>query len=404
MSDSLTLRGGSVIIGTGEVLPRADVLIEGGRIARVSTSGSAPRADDIIDVSGLWLHPGFIDAHVHLVGGDPVPIDDERKSFRIDEPAAMAALRGVRAGITTVSAGVTTVRETQARECVDVSLRDAIRDGVVDGPRMLSCGAGIARTGGHGAFITDVGDGVEEVRKLVYRQIELGVDWIKIASVDGPQFTGSWSSVQYTLEEVRAIADAAHLAGRHCAAHAVGAEAVRICVEAGIDTVEHAWFLDEETCQMLASTDTPIVPTLWCLCCLLDNAVSTGIGSWLFDLDAHSKDVARSSFLMAREMGVSIVMGSDCGGNASTRHGTNAMELVTYVEFGMTPEEALATTSREAARVLRLEDLGTLETGKEADIVVLRGNPLEDIRHVVDGVAMVVKGGLVKVDKRESGS
>jgi imidazolonepropionase-like amidohydrolase len=386
-----------VLTGDGRDLDDATVLVEGQRITAVEPSGGSGGAEHVVDLEGRTLMPGMIDVHVHLGGGDKgIGLGDEAATFRMTDPLQKAVLEGVGAARRTLNAGITAVRDIASRDYIDVYLRDAQRAGHFDGPRSLATGPGVFMTGGHGSFLEPdrAADSpaamVRRVRELVANR----VDVIKIVSADGPETLGEWWTAQTTREEAEACFAEARRLGRTTAAHAMGPDAIANVTAAGVDTVEHGWYLDEQSCRQLIEARTTLVPTLSNVLAIIHNGPALHM-PWA-DMMAADEPAIFERHTMAVELGVPIAMGSDCGGNESHLHGQNALELECFVRCGMAPLAAITAATRDAARVLRREDsLGTVEPGKLADLVVLDGDPLADIRLTRTGVVGVVQDGNV---------
>lgn len=403
-----------LITGDGREFGDATVKVEGNRIVEVDTNGSRVEAEFTVDLDGRTLMPGLIDTHVHLVGGDKgMGFGDEAASFKMGDSIIKATLDGVGAAGRTLHAGITTVREVAAREYADVFLRDAQRRGDVEGPRMLATGPGICMTGGHGSFLdpSGVADSVGAVIRRVRELVANRVDVIKVVSADGPETLGEWWTVQLTGEEVAAAFAEARRLGRTTAAHAMGPEAIKNVVAAGVDTVEHGWYLNEESCRLMKKHGTYLIPTLGNVVDIIHDGPALQM-PWA-EMMAADEAAIFDRHQMAVELGVKIAMGSDCGGNEARKHGRNADELRCHVRCGMSPMQAIVSGTLEAARVMRMEtQIGTIEQGKLADLIIVDGDPLDDIRLLVSGVIGVIQGGRVIRDdfglleglRRESGA
>lgn len=399
---------GVLDIDTGDVLDFGYVRVEGNRIAEVGTDASTARdADEVIELPELTLIPGLMDMEVDLVlGGPRAGLNDP---VRLD-PVKMT-LRGVANGMRTLRAGFTTVRNLglfvkTGGYVLDVALRDAIKAGWVDGPRIYAAGHAITTTGGHLDPSTQSGlaphimpmsieegiaDGVDEVRKAVRYQIKHGVDLIKCCTSGGVvTHSGPPGAQQYSAEELAAIADEAHRRGYKVATHCHGDVAVNAALDAGIDCIEHGFMITGDTIQRLVDTGTFLVST---------NALTE---NW--DVSDHPRSVqataaevfpkSRESLSNAIEAGVKIACGSDA---PAIWHGRNAEELVVLVKRGMTPLQALRAATTVSAELIDAPDLGRIAPGMLADIVGVPGDPLEDIT-VTQRVAFVMKDG--KVYKR----
>jgi imidazolonepropionase-like amidohydrolase len=388
--------GANAVIGDGRVVEDASIKIEDGRIVDVGANGSVT-ADHYVELGGRTLLPGLIDVHVHMIGGDKaIGFGDEATTFRMYEPLPKALLDGVEAARTTLHAGFTAVREIAARDYLDVFLRDAQRKGQIDGPRMLATGPGVYMTGGHGSFFKeeDAADSPWEMVKRVRELVRNKVDVIKIVSADGPETLGKWWTVQTTREEAEACFAEARRLGRLTASHAMGAEGIENVVLAGVDTVEHGWYMNEESCKLMIAHGTTLVGTLSNVVAIIHNGPSLFM-PWA-EMMAADEEAVLERHTMAVELGVKIAMGSDCGGNESHRHGQNALELECYVRCGMSPLDAITAATKVGAEVMRMDDrIGTIEPGKLADLVVIDGDPLSDISLVRTAVVGVVQDGQV---------
>jgi imidazolonepropionase-like amidohydrolase len=396
---STALIGTNLITGDGQVIEQGAVKIEGDRIVEVGANGDIT-ADRYVDLEGRTLMPGMIDVHVHMIGGDKAfGFGDEATTFRMYEPLPKALLDGVEAAKKTLHAGVTSVREIAARDYLDVFLKQAQLTGQVQGPRMLATGPGVFMTGGHGSFLEPghEADGVDGMIRRVRELVANKVDVIKIVSADGPETLGKWWTAQTTREEAVACFTEARRLGRQTASHAMGAEAITNVVLAGVDTVEHGWYLDEASCNLMIEHGTTLVGTLSNVIAIIHNGPNYFM-PWA-EMMAADEEAIFERHTMAVELGTRIAMGSDCGGNEAHRHGQNALELECYVRCGMSPMQAITSATLEGARVLRMDDqVGTIEAGKLADLVVIDGNPLDDIGLTRRGVTGVIQGGQVVRD------
>ncbi len=398
---------GRVVVGNGCVMERANVLIEGERIVRVwQGEGSFPDGVPKVKIQGYTLLPGLIDAHVHLcLDGSPDPMEVLERT-----PDALLALRIARHARQTLLGGVTSVRDMGGKNGVDLVAREAIRDGIVVGPRMLASGRPIVMTGGHGWQMAREADGPEELRKAAREQIKAGADVIKLMATGGVMTRGMEpGSAQLTEEEMRAAVEEAHKAGRRTAAHAQGAQGILNALRAGIDSIEHGVFLDQRSLDYMLEKDIPLVPTISALQCIEENGVRAGIPDFAVEKTKRLKSDFLQSINMAREAGVRVAMGTDAG-TPFNFHGQNLRELELLVSLGgFSPGEAIRAATHVGAQVLGLEkELGTIEEGKLADLIVVRGNPLEDlsllrnkgeILWILKGGKPVVADGRIQIDQ-----
>ncbi len=403
-ADVVAVRADRLIDGNGGA-PIADavVLVEEGKIVGVGSGLAVPDGAEVVDLAGHTLLPGFIDAHVHLTGRSIG--EGEWENARVRDLPQEDAIRGVRNARLTLEAGFTTVRNVGAGHYSDVALRKAIEQGVIDGPRLLVAAHSLGITGGHcdvngyNPRIADRGpddgiaDGLENVMHAVRMQIKRGADVIKFCATGGVLSEGDAVGVQqYTLEEMRAIVEEAHKLGRKVAAHAHGTEGIKVALEAGVDSIEHGSLLDDEAIRLFLEGEAYLVPTL-----MAQEAVENGARAGVLSGERAEKALfiapkARASFRKAAAAGVRIALGSDAG---VFPHGTQGREFVLMVENGMTPMASLQAGTRNAAELLGvLDEVGTIETGKVADLVAVPGNPLEDIE-VVTRPAFVMHQGRV---------
>jgi len=393
----IVIRAGHLLeVKTGKMLENQTIVVEGERI--VSIGGAVPAGAKAIDLPNATVLPGMIDVHTHLTMD---PEDLGLRGLTISVPRQ--ALKGAKNARATLLAGFTTVRNVHAEGYSDVALRDAINAGDVPGPRMLVSGPALGITGGHcdnnllpanyHASGDGVADGVAAVQRKVRENIKYGADLIKICATGGVMSRGDDPQhSQYTMEELKAIVADAHRLGRRVAAHAHGAEGIRWASDAGVDSIEHGSYIDEAGIATLKKNGTYLVPTL-------------ALEDWLIEnmerihLPEYSQQKARAIFPIAQKnlarafaSGVKIAMGTDA---AVFPHGLNARELAVYVKLGMTPMDAMRTTTVNAADLLGWSDrVGSLEPGKYADIVAVDGDPLVDIT-ALQRVKFVMKGGIV---------
>jgi imidazolonepropionase-like amidohydrolase len=396
---TLALLEGRVIVGDGRVFEKASVLVEGERIVRVSAKRlTAPKSARRIPLAGCTLLPGFIDAHIHIcmdAGPDPI-------AGALQEPVALATLKAAKHARETLMAGVTTVRDMGGKDGIDLGLRQAIRTGLVPGPRMLVSGRLICMTGGHGWQVGCEADGVDAVRKAARRQIKSGVDIVKLMATGGVLTPAvEPGSEQYTEAELRAGIEEAHKVGKKTATHAMGTRGILNALRAGIDSIEHGVYLDEEAVALMKKRGVPLIPTIAALYHIETQGLAAGIPAFAVEKTNRVKPFHLASLRLAHESGVEVAAGTDAG-TPFNRHGENLMEIKLLVDYGgFTPAAAIEAGTRVSAKVLGLEkDLGTVEEGKLADLVVVTGNPLEDIGRLADrkAIRLVVQGGRIVKD------
>jgi imidazolonepropionase-like amidohydrolase len=390
---------GPVFVGDGRILEHATVLVEGERIVKVEEGNVAiPNDAHKIPLDGRTLLPGFIDCHVHLcLDGSPDPM-----SASLVEPMTISVLRAADFARQTVMAGITSVRDMGGKDGIDIGLKQAIQSGLIPGPRMLVSGRLICMTGGHGWQMGQEVDGPDEVRKAARHQIKAGADILKLMATGGVMTPAvEPGSEQLTEEELRAGIQEAHKAGKKTATHAMGTQGILNALRAGIDSIEHGVYLNEEAVSLMVKRNIPLIPTLSALYHILTKGVEAGIPRFAVEKTQEVKPFHLESVQMAREAGVHIAMGTDAG-TPFNAHGHNLGELERLVERGFTPMEALEAGTRIASEVLGLESqIGTIEVGKLADMVVVEGNPMEDVEMLLseESVHLVMQGGKLVKEK-----
>jgi imidazolonepropionase-like amidohydrolase len=411
------VHNGTLIDGLGgPPLPDASVLIQDERIVAVGRRAEVrlPDADvTLLDAGGGTILPGLIDTHVHLM------IEGMDMQKIMTTPFSYAFYEAIDRMRRTVEAGVTTVRDAGG---ADLGLKRAVEQGLVVGPRIQISVAGLSITGGHGdgwmpsglffdfrppypGMPDGICDGVEDVRRKVREVLRAGAEVVKVCTTGGvlsptdhPEFT------QFTLEELEAmVQEATYRRGIKVMAHAQGAEGIKNAIRAGIHSIEHGIYLDEEVIALMLEHGTYLVPTLLAPVGVLEVGERTGampefgIRKAREVIDVHRESVAR-----AYRAGVKIAMGTD---SAVTPHGQNLRELGLMCDVGLSPMEALVATTRMAAECMGWDDrLGTLEPGKLADVVVAATDPLADIRSLEnqDNITLVMQGGKILQNRRES--
>jgi imidazolonepropionase-like amidohydrolase len=384
---------GTVIVGDGRVLEHATVVVEGERIVKVATGNPGLAADARkIPMDGGVLLPGFIDSHVHLcMDASPDPM-----TSALSESPTMTALKAANAARHTLLAGVTSVRDMGGKDGIDLGIRQAIQFGLIPGPRMLASGKLICMTGGHGWQVGVEVNGADEVRKAAREQIKAGVDIVKLMATGGVLTPAvEPGSEQLTEAELRAGVEEAHKAGKKTATHAMGTKGILNALRADIDSIEHGVYLDEQAVVLMKEKAIPLIPTCSALFNILSKGTEAGIPAFAVDKTLKVKPFHLESIRMARHAGVTIAMGTDAG-TPFNRHGENLGELVFLVDCGFSPMEAIEAATRIAARVLGWEkELGTVEEGKLADLVLIAGNPLDDMQILLkrESIRLVMKNG-----------
>jgi imidazolonepropionase-like amidohydrolase len=397
------VRFGKLWDGKGKVWSNATVIVEGGKISRVTSDGAGiPAGAEVIDLSKYTGLPGLIDVHTHMTMYTEETRGVPMLKQITDTPAAVQVFLARKGALRTLEAGVTTVRDLSAEGYMDIAMRDLINRGEMIGPRMFVSGYGLYATqtaSRKEAAIPGAvfADGVPEVLKAVRQQLAAGVDLIKMFGSTGTDddVTGFET---YTYEEMKAAADMAHRFGKRLAVHTYGPDGARDAVRAGADSVEHATDMDDGTIQEMVKRGTFYVPTIDHNRYYIENGDKIGYAPGYKErLEAfipRNLETARKAF----RAGVKIAMGSDA---IYTMYGQNTRELGWFVKAGMTPEQALRTATVNAALLLGKEnELGAVAPGYSADLVAVEGDPLADINVVVNNVRWVMKGGEVVVGKR----
>ena len=365
-----------VDVDSGTVRNNAVVVVDGERIVDVRSDGQVPADAKRIDLGDATLLPGLIDCHVHI---------DARR---------------------TLLAGFTTVRNLGSAEFIDVALRNAIQRGEVQGPRILASGLAIGATGGHvdggtgfSPYIrfegfSGIADGVDAIRAKVRFDVKNGADVIKfMASAGVLSEEESVGEPQYSQEEMNALVDEAHRWHRKVAAHAHGTEAIKMAVRAGVDSIEHGSFLDDEAIALMKKHGTWLVGDIYNDDYILTEFARLKYPESMLEKERKVGRTQRESFQRAAKAGVKIAYGTDAG---VYPHGDNAKQFIKMTEWGQTPMQALQAATVRAAELLgRNEQVGAIRNGLFADVVAVPGNPLQDIR-VMEQVSFVMKGGKVE--------
>lgn len=410
---------GRVIVGDGSVLEGpCVVLVEGRRIAAVGRADELPIPDhaEVVDAHDRTVIPGLMDCHVHLTQWNVLTFDNYRvAAFEISPQLQM--LYALLHAQMCLEMGFTTLRDLGGNGYAGplaaemVAVRDAINLGIHAGPRLLVAGFTVA-TGSHLDLIMPrtalrvsgvTADGPWGLRELARRHLRTGVDLLKTCSSGGGGTDKEEPDVRnLTQDELDAIADEAHAAKKRCACHAFTPESQKMAMRADVDSLEHCVFTDDEAITMMLERGKPLVPTL---AHRSDRAIeqrrSVGTSDFVIEKMKRIQPVCQETFQRLHAAGVTMAMGTDTQIDPDV--GGNAYELEIYVDFGMTPAEALATATTNAAEVLGIaEDVGTLEGGKVADLVVLSRNPLDDITVLQErqSIELVMKDGSIVVDRR----
>ena len=394
-------RGGAPI-RNGAVVITDDKITAVGPIAGITI----PAGSRTIDLGDATVMPGFIDSHTHIIGrvlGDPGRDDADVRD--VDSFGAILSVENARR---TLMAGFTTIRVVGSPHFDDIALRKAINEGWTPGPRILTAGHSFGISGGHcdengfkpgladNDYRTGVADGVDEVRKAVRYQVKYGADVIKICATGGVLSEGdAVGATQYTYEEMRAVVDEAAKLDRKVAAHAHGTEGIKLAVRAGVASIEHGSFMDEEAAKMMAAKGTFLVPTLMAGEGVERLAKSGGLKGLRGEKALAAAAAMRSGIRIAAANKVQIALGTDAG---VIPHGTNGHEFTLMVEWGgLTPMQSIVAGTLNAAKLLGIDrSVGSLEAGKAADIVAVAGDPLKNIRTMENAVFVMKSGNVYK--------
>lgn len=412
------------VISGDDVWKGGGVRFEGDEILDAGSDVEPASDDRTYTLSGHTLMPGLIDGHVHITGTGLDPILDGKMESRygtgvsrrdlVNTSPSQRVVRTIANARRTVESGVTTVRDLGGPADVPMVVRDAIADGVVDGPRIRAAGEGISSTGNHGDLVPShvetfldvepgqlgsigvVADGVDEVRRAVRRQIKKGADLVKVwTSASATDTEGD--ILPYSEEEIKAVVEEAKRHGIDVAAHAQTPSSIEASIEAGVDTIEHGMYIDKSGIDRLVENEVFLTFTYATMHSL---ANVDAFPDWKNEKARETLDRQLGVVDDIREAGVRVAMGSDAGSYA-LNNGDNAMEVVHMVEAGYSASEALRISTADTAEMLGMGDeVGLLEPGYGADIVAVRGNPLEDISVVADEdhVTLVVSQGKFVTD------
>jgi len=405
---TVAITNARLIDGTGaDPLEGATLLLEGERITAVGAGGTIgiPQSATVLDAAGMTVLPGLIDCHVHLSGQWGYDL-----LRGLVTPPSLRLLYAVPNARATLEAGITTVRDAGG---TPAAVKMAVERGLFPGPRMRVAVSVLSQTGGHGdGFMpccvdlhesrpsdvpSGVTDGVEAMRHKVREVLRAGADWIKLCTSGGVLSPGdSPDSAQFTVDEIAVAVYEAAAQGKRGMAHAQSNRGIKNALLAGIATIEHGIYLDDEAIQMMLDRGVYLVPTLVAPQDVIELAEARPglLPAYAIEKSRQVMGTHRASFRMAVQAGMKIAMGTDSGVGP---HGGNARELALMVEHGgMSPMQAIVASTRSSAELLHLDtELGTLAPGKLADLLVVEGDPLADIRVLADGarLALVVKGG-----------
>ena len=394
----LWLTGGMVLDAAGERFVRGDIGVDGDRIAAVVPAAALASGDTVVDLDGCWLLPGLVDCHVHLTQPTDAP-DPAAASRRSDAEVALFTAAAARR---TLAAGVTTARDVGGWNYVEMAVRDAINAGDIPGPRLSLAGRLLSittATVGYYPGMYEVADGADAVRRAVRRQLAAGADVIKVMATGAmlSSETEDARAIQFTLDELRAAVEVAHDNFRPVAAHAHARQGIVNAVEAGVDSIEHCTFADDEALEHIARAGTFVVPTICAGELLLrEPGIVEAMPDHLRQRMVEFNEVHLATIRRAHELGVRIAMGTDAG-TPGNHHGLNAHECVLMAtRCGLSPAESVRTATINAATLLRRQaEIGSLEVGKYADVIACANDPWDDIEELTR-LVFVMKGGRIE--------
>ena len=383
--------GGLVFDGKGNLLENHGVLVDGERISRIAPIGEFEGySSEKIDTSGGTLLPGLIDCHVHLVYcGEADP-----KTSLLKLGPGQIVMNAFENAQKTLRSGITAIRDLGGRDYLEFAVRDACNSDRQLGPTIMAAGKMICMTGGHGNVFGRIADGPDEVLKAVREQIQAGSDVIKLMATGGVMTPGvNPEDAHYTEEELRVGVDEGHRFHRTCASHAQGAAGILNAVRAGMDSIEHGIFITQECLEAMLEKGTYLVPTLAAVNNIYLNR-DNGIPAFIVEKTIRVRERHHQSIKMFYKAGGKIAMGTDAG-TPFNIHGDNCQELKFMVELGISNSDAMQFSTASAADLMGLTDRGQIEENFYADLLIVSGNPVEDISAVAnqENHRSVIKNG-----------
>ena len=398
MAESVILNPYQILDVQSGHLYKAEILVENGKIIKIGSNLNKKTADaKVINLPDLTLIPGLMDAHVHLMG------NTELKGYAgIGESSQLATIYGVKNAKNTLLAGFTTVRNVGAGSFSDVALKEAINKGVVIGPTLFVSGPALGITGGHcdsnllpheyDYRSEGVVDSPWEARKQVRKNRKYGADLIKFCATGGVLSKNTdVNARQFTLEEMQAIVDEAHNHGMRVAAHAHGLKGIRTAIIAGVDSIEHSSFIDEETIKLAKERGTSLAMDVYVSDYILGEGASKGMLEESLEKERTVGKIQRQNFKKAVAAGADVVFGTDAG---IFPHGKNARQFKYMVDWGMTPLQAIQSATIRTAELFDMTEVGEIRENFTADIIGVKGNPLVNIS-LLENVDFVMKNGKI---------
>ncbi|MBQ3076455.1 MAG: amidohydrolase family protein [Clostridia bacterium] len=383
----LYLKNANVIdVVAGQELKGSSILVEDGIIREIG--GAAPADAEVLDLGGKSVMPGLFNCHTHIC---LAPVADP-KYDETDAQVTMMALDHLKMYNET---GVTYVRDVGGMNFIDIDIRDAVKAGKLCAPDLAVSGKCVTMTGGHGWSMGRECDGADECRKAAREQLKAGADWVKVMATGGVMTKGvEPGSPQLGEDELRAAIEEAHKVGAKTCTHAQGMTGIKNALRAGIDSIEHGFYMDDECFDLMKKNNTFFVPTLAAVYWIVKNGTEAGIPDYAVRKATEAMEAHKDTFQRAYKAGVKIALGTDSGTPFNPHSGT-AYELVLMVEAGMTPVDALRAGTIVAAELCGVEkEMGSIEVGKKANLAVFAKSPLEDVANAGD-CCMTIKNGKV---------
>ena len=370
------------------------IVVEDGVITAVGENIPCPERAEVVDFNGYTVSPGIFNCHTHIC------MDEKSDPTDLSSADARMTMKAIETCRTFIEHGVTFIRDVGASNYIDIAIRDAVKKGApFVSPEMVVSGKCICMTGGHGWTSGREADGPDDCRKAAREQLRAGADWVKVMATGGVLTKGvEPGSPQLSEEELRAAIEEAHKAGAKTCTHAQGMTGIKNALRAGIDSIEHGFYMDDWCFDWMKEHGTYYVPTLGAMYWIYVNGTEAGIADYAVRKVNAAFDAHKQTFYNAYKAGVKIALGTDVGTPFNGPEKT-AYEMVLMEQAGMDPWDAIKTGTINAAELLDVKDThGSIEVGKRANFTVYGGNPIEDMNHVMD-CRMTVMGGKVVYTK-----
>ena len=373
----------------GTAIENGSVIVEDGIIKEVGAGLAVPEGAKVVDLAGKTMIPGLFNCHVHMCS-------DAGNGVRESACDAAITIRALKNLKTLLASGVTYIRDAGAPNHIDITLHEAAVKGDILSPEMQTAGKCICMTGGHGHSTGREADGPDDCRKAAREQLKAGANWIKVMATGGVMTKGvEPGSAQLTEEELRAAIEEAHKAGAKTFTHAQGMEGIKNALRAGVDSIEHGFFMDDWCFDFMKEHNVFFVPTLAAPYWIKLKGTAAGIPDYMVRKVEATIDAHQDTFRRAHKAGVKIALGTDAG-TPFNAYDKTAMEAVLMVENGMTPMEAIQCGTINSAELLRVQDThGSITPGKKAHFAIFEKNPLEDIHALLDCSMTVMNGEIV---------